>query len=180
MVTRRTVLTAVALAVLIPGAAAASLSIDALGYLGSRPTAVTEVPRDETARLGEFSVHLTDLQIARAGTPAAEDRAVPPGADLLVADFRVDPGATLADGLPYCEIDLVGEGPDGPATWSGSGYVDADYRVPDGLATSCERGGGSAYDLEVLFLLPTGVAETASFQISARDLLPQAIRMPIG
>lgn len=161
-----------ALLVLVPAALAASLSIDAFGYLASRPSVITVVERGDVATLGEARIRVLDSWSAPAESARGEQYAVPEGTALVSVTLELDAGAASEDFT--CQLRLLQTNPD--RRWS-HGFTDTDYfpgrEMPDGVPSSCvwdQR----PFPFEVTFLIPEDAVDAVVLEVVTSDQLPRA------
>lgn len=167
-----------ALLVLVPAAVAASLSIDALSYLSSRPSVVTVVERGDVAPIGDARLRLIDSWMAPADTARGEQYAVPEGTALVSVTLELDARAASDDFV--CQVKLLQSNPD--RRWH-SGFTDTDYfpgrDMPDGVPSSCAWD-PKPFPFEVTFLIPDDAVDAVVLEVFTSDQLPQAYHLRLS
>lgn len=167
-----------ALLVLVPASLAASLSIDAFDYLGSRPSVVTTIERGERASFGEASIRVVDSWTADAGSALGERYAVPEGTALVSVTLELD--ASRAGEEFRCQTRL--RDPVADRRWW-AGYTDTDYvpgeRTPDGVPSTCTWF-AHAYPFELTFLIPEEAQDAIVLEVFTSDRLPEAYHLRLS
>ncbi len=167
----------IALVVLIPAALAAALSVDAWGYIRSRPFVSTDLSAGQTGRLGDLEVELVGSLIITGNSADGNDIGVPPGADLVIARLRMDPGPVVDDGLGECDVAFVSPSPAGDRRWNANAFNETDYTIDEPYVTSCPLGSGAPYEYQTMFLVPAGAADNGWIEVTTWSTLPQALRL---
>jgi hypothetical protein len=167
-----------ALLVLVPAAVAASLSIDAVDYLASRPSMVTTIERGDSAALGEATIRVRDSWTAPADSAAGERYEVPAGTALVSVTLDLDASSATEDF--GCTVKLLEPGRD--RHWT-AGYTGTDYLqgegLPDDVPTGCSWA-SSPFPFEVTFLIPEDAVDRVVLEVVTPDRLPQAYHLRLS
>jgi hypothetical protein len=166
------------LLVLVPAAVAAALSIDAVDYLGSRPSVVTTVEPGQRTDLSGAQLRVVDSWMAPWDSPAGERYAVPEGTALVSVTLELDAGAASEEFR--CSVKLFQ--PDRDRRWT-SGYTDTDYfpgrELPDDVPTGCSWA-EVPFPFEVTFLIPEDAVEAVVIEAFTPDQLPRAFHLRLS
>ncbi len=165
------------LAVLVPAALAASLSIDAVDYLASRPSAATLVARGATGELRGAGFRVLDSWTAAAGSAAGDAYGVPDGAALVSVTVELDP--TAASGDFMCRVQLLEA--DRHRRWSPS-FGGTDYvpgaGLPDDVPGGCALH-DRAYPFEEVFLVPLDAQGRVVLEVIDPAGLPRVLHLEL-
>lgn len=166
------------LAVLVPAAAAAALSVDAFDYLSSRPSVVTVVEPGRSADLGEASLRVLDSWMATADSERGGRYAVPEGTVLVSVTLELDASAASEDFA--CMVRLLE--PDRQRRWT-SGYTDTDYfpgrDLPDDVPSGCSSA-DKPFPFEVTFLIPDDARDSVVLEVFTPEQLPRAYHLRLA
>jgi len=163
------------LVVLVPGAVAASLSIDAFEYLETRPSAVTVVEPGGVGQVREgATIRVIDSWAVESGSPAGEEYGVPEGTVLVSVTLEVDATAASDDFL--CRVQLLEA--ERSRRWTSS--YGTDYfpgrGLPDDVPSGC-RWHDTAYPFEETFLIPADAKDRVVLEVIEPAGLPRALHL---
>jgi hypothetical protein len=175
-----------ALAVLVPGAVLAAVSIDVFDYYGPQQHHPRIVAKGDPARYtpdfaqeddhGEpivwpsgprpaATLTLTDYTVVAADSDTGREVGLLPGTEAVAALIHVD-ARDLNEYAYGCEAILTAPGPQGERTWEQASYADIDYTPGDGLKQDCYLADGGQYDWEAVFVVPEGVGDIATLSVT--------------
>jgi hypothetical protein len=141
-----------------------------VGYpLLERGTApIQTVKQGDTIELAGYSFTLTkSAEFVGTGTGAGTNN-IPVGSSIVAAVFEVEPGADAADD-GFCDAELTSRSGGTDRAWRVvSSPSDFDYAVGDERTTSCLFE-GEAFELETVFLAPTGVYDSATVDVTVES-----------
>ncbi len=174
----------IALAVLLPAAMLASMSVYWFRYYDERAqhplvvangsSATIETTRLEGTGTATAELSLTDYDVVPAESDTGREVGLLAGSEAVSALIHVDATGAPADAAG-CEAILVAPGPEGERIWETAGAGDLDY-IPGGeLESFCMLSNGEEFDWEAVFVVPEGVGETATLYITTSGLVPQRV-----
>lgn len=126
---------------------------------------IQTVKQGDTIELEGYSFTLTkSAEFVGTGTGAGTNN-IPLGSSIVAAVFEVEPGAEAAD-EGTCDTELFSREGGKDRTWrTVSSPTDFDYAVGDERTTVCLFE-GEAFELETVFLAPTGVYDSATVDLT--------------
>jgi hypothetical protein len=164
----------VALAVLLPGAFVASLTVDWFEYANARAGDPVIVPTGEEVGFAGSQWSLSDSAVLTFDSVRGRDLALATGTELITATLKVDPG----DEPPFCSVEL--EDKRNGRVWDEALSEDSDYRVSEGSLTYCDSEPAGPYSVEFVFVVPIGVADDARLRLEVREELPRFLVFDLG
>jgi len=166
----------VSLAVLVPAALAASLSVDAVDYLLSRPSAVTVVERGGAGELGGATIRVIDSWSAPADSSLGEGYGVPVGAALVSVTLELD--ATAASEDFVCRVTLLEADRDRRWTTSfGTDYFPG-ADLPDDVPLGCRRH-DTPFPFEETFVIPLDAQDRVVLEVIDPAGLPRVLHLEL-
>jgi hypothetical protein len=174
----------IALAVLLPAAVLASLSVSWFGYyetqaqhpvvVESGSPATIETIRFDSEGTATAELSLDSYTVVPADTEAGREVGLLPGSEAVSAVIHVDATGAPEDAAS-CDAILVAPGPEGERIWRIAGGGDIDYYPSGDLESFCSLNNGVAFDWEAVFVVPEGVGDDATLYIVTTDLVPRRI-----
>ncbi len=163
------------LVVLVPAAVAASLSVDAVDYLMSRPSVVTTVEAGRAADLGDARIRVLESWTAPADSAVGEEYGVPEGTALVSVTLELDASAAAEDFA--CRVDLLDAG--SQRHWR-SGFTDTSYFPGEGLPDDAPFGcswHATPFPFEATFLIPEDAVDDVVLEVIDPRRLPRAFHL---
>lgn len=129
---------------------------------------IQTVKQGDTVKLGGYRFTLTkSAEFVGTGTGAGTNN-IPVGSSIVGAVLEVEPGADAAE-EGTCDAELTSRAGGTERTWrTVSSPSDFDYAVGDERTTTCLFE-GEAFELETVFLAPTGVYDSATVDVTVRS-----------
>jgi len=163
-----------ALAVVVPGAVLASLTVDwfdAQSYVLPNPVVVAE---GATGTYQGTTFTLTDHESFAWDSSRGTELEMLEGTEAVFATIHVD--ATGAEEVSFgCDAVLAAPGPDGDVIWQDGSLGEISYFPPDPLESFCITSDRTEFDWLAIFVVPEGVAETTTLQITASGGSPRVL-----
>ena len=157
----------IALAVLIPAAVLASLSIRWFDYNDMTSQNPQVIAGGETGVVERSLFTLTDFTVVGWDSEAGRELGLLEGTEAVSAIIHVDATESPAsDEHPIgCDALLVAAGPDGDRIWE-AGSSAIDYYPSGDLVGNCSLSGHEVLDWEAVFVTPEGTADQARLIIT--------------
>jgi hypothetical protein len=185
-----------ALVVLVPGAIAAAMSVNLIGYYSSLAQHPTVVPSGEPGQYTpQFAttddegdpiepppgarptatMTLQDFTIVPADSDTGREVGLLEGTEAVAALIHVD-AAGMTEDAYSCDAVLTAPGPEGERTWEpASSGIEIDYSPSGDLTSYCSLSDGSEFDWEVVFVVPEGVGEIANLSVTRSSFPPERV-----
>lgn len=174
----------IALAVVLPGAVLASMSISWFRYyetqaqhpvvVESGASATVETIRLESEGTATAELTLDSYTVVPAETETGQEVALLPGSEAVSAVIHVDATGAPQDAAG-CDAILVAPGPEGERIWKTATGGDIDYYPSGELESFCSLNNGVAFDWEAVFVVPAGVGDDATLYITTTGLVPRRV-----
>jgi hypothetical protein len=184
------------LLVLVPGAVLAATSVNTFNYYGSMRQEPVLVANGET---GEYTpefpktnddgdpvtpppgprptakMTLVDYLVVSADTDIGQEVGLLDGTEAVSALVHVD-ATGMSEDAYSCGGILTAPGPEGERTWDpASSGLEIDYSPSGDLTEFCSLSEGDEFDLELVFVVPEGVGESAQLYITSGNFPPRRV-----
>ena len=168
----------IALAVLIPAALLAAMSIVWFRYMDSVAQNPVIVAKGDTGIYeakqptgdltsgvaGTAELSLTDYTVVPWDTDVGREVGLLEGTEAVSAIIHVD-ATGLGEETFGCDAVLVAPGPEGDRVWE-QASSEIDYRPSDPLESFCQLSLGTEFDWEAVFVVPEGIGDDARLMIT--------------
>jgi len=173
----------IALAVLVPAALAAALSISAFRYYGNQLLQAETIglgdsgqyvpqralPDEEDAKPPAASppavVTLDDYDVVSWDSDIGREVGLQEGSEAVSALIHID-ATGLPDDVYGCDAILTAPGPSGERTWVVASSPDIDYYPSGDVSAYCDLASGEDFVWEAVFVVPEGVGDDADLFIT--------------